>query len=192
MRLTWAKGDRECKYCQKQIERGQMQVHISVPPKKTTRGYWMHLFYHKDCYLEYLKLYMNTYFTIHPNTQKKRGRRGVVTSDRKRRRQLMASYRYYRRVGNKEKMYELETQIIELSYGESPYHLTLATLQKAQDALNRAVSGYLTTRSASVRMGTVSSLTEYDATQVKGGCRSGDESDANGQMSEANCSAVQP
>ena len=43
-----------------------------------------------------------------------------------------------------------------------------------------------------VTLSSVGSMTEHPATQGKGGCRSGDESDAQANSVRANCSAVQP
>jgi len=119
MRFSWAKGNKTCKQCGEVIERGEHQIHITF---KGSQGYWIHYYYHQSCYLQYLDLFIRKWFIEHPNPQKKRGRKPVTTYNRERRRQLLALYRYHRKKGNIRRMAQVEDEIRELSYGESPYH----------------------------------------------------------------------
>lgn len=121
MRFTWAKGERTCRYCKQKIERGHQQIHITVRPERTKRGYWLHYYYHFRCYVQYMEDFIQSWFQARPNTQKKLGRKKADTYDRKKRRQLMALYRYYRKKGDLIRMDEINGRIRELSYGASPY-----------------------------------------------------------------------
>ena len=118
MRFNWAKGNKICRQCEEIIRKEEHQVHITF---KGSRGYWIHLYYHQNCYLEYLNWFISVWFEEHPSVQKKMGRRPVITYDREKRRRLMALYRYHREQGNTDRMETIEHEITQLSYGVSPY-----------------------------------------------------------------------
>jgi len=120
VRFAWAKGDKTCRQCGKKIERGEHQIHITL---KNVWGYWYHYYYHQEHYLEYLDWFINNWFKKYSNTQKKLGRKSVITYDREKRRRLMALYRYYRSKSNIARMQEVNEEIKRLSYGVSPYEL---------------------------------------------------------------------
>ena len=162
-----------CLRCKMQIERGSSAIRVGI--KQGAK--WMRWnYYHPDCFPQQLTEYCQEWYAKHPyrcklGRKKKdsptivgtRYGKPVQTTVQKEVRRLKALLRYHKRKGNVLELVELGRKILDLTRTGDCGTLSL-----------------------------VGSMTEHPATQGKGGCRSGDESDAQANSVRANCSAVQP